>query len=250
MTRVSFSSIMRPVTCKACAHSWHVGAAVLAAGLATTCPKCSTMTPWRRPKRTEGDYVREYARRIEEAYGAAVATMPPADTLQALSWYRIEAERLARMASELALPVATVIAAAATLSPATSWHLLMLDLPRFLREALAGVEKPASATYGANRSKAARIVRDRLGIGAVTGPKVSAFARALSGDPSAVVVDRHAARIATGEDDRATVPALMYRACARAYRRVAERAGVEPAGLQALVWTARVGFGGAYGPTE
>ena len=200
--------------------------------------------------------VRDYSARIRLAEMASRDVLSEYGRGVALGWYRIERARLEVIASDIRaergmapddLPAATVIAAAATLSPATSWAHLMADLPAFIAAALDGHGAPPFATYGAQRVKAAKIVRDRLGIEAVTGPKVSAFARALSGDASAVVIDRHAARIATGDDTVVGVGLAELRAMQEAYGRVAESLSLEPSGLQALVWVARVGFGGEYG---
>lgn len=213
------------------------------------------------PKRDRDhlERVAEYAGRILGAERASRRTLTAEGRAVALAWYRVERGRLEIIAWEVRdarglrsddLTPETVIAAAATLSPATSWHLLVADLPAFILAALDGDPCPPFATYGAQRSKAARIVRDRLGVSAVTGPKVSAFARALAGDVSAVVVDRHAARIALGDDRITVVPQAVLRAVQDAYTLAASRVGVDPAGLQALVWVARVGFGGEYGPPE
>lgn len=203
--------------------------------------------------------VAEYALRILDAERASRKRLTAHGRALALAWYRIERARLEVTASEVRearglrpedLPAETVIAVAATLSPATSWHHLMADLPAFLLAALDGDPVPPFATYGSQRAKASRIVRERLGVSAVTGPKVSAFARALLGDASAVVVDRHAARIALGDDRIIKVPLATLRAVQSAYVVAAARIGVDPAGLQALVWVARVGFGGEYAPPE
>lgn len=199
--------------------------------------------------------VAEYSARIILAERASRRKLTVNERARALGWYRIEANRLEGIAFEVReegaeLSARTAIAAAATLSPATSWHHLVADLPAFLESALHGDPLPPFATYGAQRRKAAAIVRRGLGVDAVTGPKVSAFARALSGDEQSVVVDRHAARIATGDDSLAGVTLAQLRAIQDAYRLAASRLGLRPAGLQALVWTARVGFGGEYGPPE
>lgn len=206
--------------------------------------------------------VSRLARNILRAERASRSILTPHGRAVALAWYRIERARLEVIAAEIrderALPVEalradTVIAAAAVLSPATSWHALVVDLPGFILAALDGDPRPAFATYGRQRALAARIIRERLGIESATGPKVHAFARALSGDPRAVVVDRHAARIAEGVDGvngRHAVPKALGDRIRAAYALAADRLGLDPAGLQALVWTARVGFGGEHGPVE
>lgn len=206
--------------------------------------------------------VAEYSLRVLAAERASRRRLSADERARALAWYRIERGRLEGIAFDLrrargramgdvdGLTDLTVIAAAATLSPATSWHLLVADLPEFLHAALEGDPVPPFATYGAQRMKAARIVREGRGVDAVTGPKVSAFARALAGDAAAVVVDRHAARIALGDDTVTDVALGELRAIQDGYRLAASRLGLAPAGLQALVWVSRVGFGGECGPRE
>lgn len=225
----------------------------------------------RRPavgNRADLEYVQGVAAlagNVLEAERESRKTLTPRGRSLALAWYRMERARLEAITAEVReerghnpipgfgddLRPETVIAAAATLSPATSWHALVVDLPTFVALALDGDPAPPFATYGAQRVKAARIVQDGLGVSAVTGPKVSAFARALAGDGSAVVVDRHAARIALGlpgTDGRFGVSLALGDRIRAAYTLAAGRLGLEPAGLQALVWVARVGFGGEYGP--
>jgi hypothetical protein len=76
-----------------------------------------------------------------------------------------------------------------------------------------------------------------------TGPKVSAFYRAILGDHDAVVVDVWAAR-AAGLDmpDGTTISPAQYRRIAAAYRSAAAAIGtVSPRDLQAAVWVATRG---------
>lgn len=78
--------------------------------------------------------------------------------------------------------------------------------------------------------------------GQIRGPKTGAFARALMGDPDAVVVDVWMLR-AFKRDTRAT-PAV-YRSVSRGIQAVARLADMTPADAQAAIWVAvrrRYGF--------
>lgn len=200
-----------------------------------------------------------YAANILAAERASRRTMTRAQRDRALGWYRSERAGLESLAWDVReerglqigdLRAETVVAVAATLSPATSWGALLADLPGFIAAALDGEPVPPFATYGAQRAKAARLIREWRGVESVTGPKVAAFARALNGDPLSVVVDRHAARIATGDDSVVRVGRATLRAIQGAYTVAAARVGVDPAALQALVWVARVGFHGENGGAD
>jgi hypothetical protein len=69
-----------------------------------------------------------------------------------------------------------------------------------------------------------------------TGPKVSAFYAAITGDESAMVVDRWAA-FAAGHEDRGTVPGIrVRREIEAAYRRAAALVGETVAAFQAIIW--------------
>lgn len=75
-----------------------------------------------------------------------------------------------------------------------------------------------------------------------TGPKVSAFFRAILGDPGAVVVDVWAARAAgVAMPDGTTLSPAQYRRIAAAYTEAAAGLDVEPRDLQAAVWVATRG---------
>lgn len=80
--------------------------------------------------------------------------------------------------------------------------------------------------------------------GKIGGPKVSAFARALhdpsrtppGGDPQAVVLDRHMARVFTG---RASLTRREYDFLANRVRALAARLGETPRDVQAAIWLAQ-----------
>ncbi len=142
-------------------------------------------------------------------------------------WYDVEGARIRRLARAVGQDEGRVLLATAILSPATRWEYLLARLPAFLVDPLTPMP-----TYGRNR----RLARAALeGASVPTGPKVSRFARNLSGDHSCVTIDRWAAR-AAGYPESGRV--RWYRALESAYQGAAERAGRSPAHFQAILWLA------------
>lgn len=94
-------------------------------------------------------------------------------------------------------------------------------------------------TFGhRDREKAWRILAGETPTSLCRGPKVEAMAANLLGDLSAVTVDRHIVRVATGSDRRQVSPARA-RKIAGSLRLLAAIRGVAPAELQAALWVAR-----------
>jgi uracil-DNA glycosylase len=93
-------------------------------------------------------------------------------------------------------------------------------------------------------AKAFRILSGDLS--ALKGPKVEAFAAAIRGDLSHVVIDAWAARAARSNAENVAklfrsdeMPGTRERrAMAEGYRRAAVARGIEPAAMQAAVWVA------------
>lgn len=93
----------------------------------------------------------------------------------------------------------------------------------------------AAGTYPANAEKAARILLGVHPATVVSGPKVSAFWRAICGDPAAMTLDRWAIRAADHPCD--PWPGKRASAMLRdAYRVAAERVGETVRDFQAIVW--------------
>lgn len=75
---------------------------------------------------------------------------------------------------------------------------------------------------------------DTHGRGALTGPKVTAFAANIVGDEQAVTIDIWMARAAKLASDQPTP--VQYRTCVNALRKAAHRTGLTPATAQAVIW--------------
>jgi hypothetical protein len=185
-------------------------------------------------------------RRLVNRFELAISTMGPAARRRAELWYQIEGQWIGALATDLGVPFGSACAAVAVLSADTAWHPLRVRIPAFFRAALAGDPCPGGVPcYPRNRERAADILRNRLPATSATGPKVGPFALALAGDPDAVVIDRHQARICGLDPSRIRPRARA--AAIDAHRRVGARLGIEPRALQALLWCSEVGHGGAYG---
>jgi hypothetical protein len=74
-----------------------------------------------------------------------------------------------------------------------------------------------------------------LGFDALNGQKTNAFARAIAGDPDAVVIDVWMIR-AAGMDASKGVNKTQYNALSDAVRKVASDHGITPRTAQALIW--------------
>lgn len=120
----------------------------------------------------------------------------------------------------------------AALSPRMPWA-RNLHLAALLTDAFVlGADIPG----GAMRARIAEALDILAGRKiAPSGRKVAAFARAILGDESAVVVDVWAMR-AAGVLGRESVTAGQYASIAVAYTDAAERLGVAPRTLQATTW--------------
>jgi hypothetical protein len=74
-----------------------------------------------------------------------------------------------------------------------------------------------------------------LGFDALNGQKTNAFARAIAGDPNAVVIDVWMIR-AAGLDASKGVNKTQYNTLADSVRKVAKEFGITPRTAQALIW--------------
>ena len=132
-----------------------------------------------------------------------------------------------------AVPVDTVARVMALLSPRVSWK-WCVEWTRVIVEAyLAGLPIPAVSTMG-NRMKA---WSELHGEPAISGQKVTAFARAILGDTEAVVIDSWVLR-SVGLKPEAKVTRFRQRWITSAYTEAASLAGETPRDMQAIVWCA------------
>lgn len=166
------------------------------------------------------------ARELLEHYGAA-----DADTVRrGRQWYAAARRECRRMAREHGRPLSQVAAVLAITSPDAQ---LATNL-RWTEEILRG-ERTAGRYPTDQAPKVAAALSSRRPGQHVTGPKVSAFYRAIMGDEDVLVVDRWAAFAAGSTKDYAP-KAAARRAIEAAYRQAATIVGESVRDFQAIVW--------------
>lgn len=195
-------------------------------------------------KQTHGTFnVGAMTRRILRWHDGAT----DAQVAEGTTWYA-DAQAFARqLAGETGHDVGQVADVVAVLSPQVSWDVNMRAARDACRIHAAGDRPdvlPGYCGYRTNVAKAWRILDGEADV--VRGPKVSAFAAAIRGDLSHVVVDAWAIRAARdpkralafawAEDEQNGI--VEKRAIAEAYRRAAALRGIDPAAMQAIVWVA------------
>jgi hypothetical protein len=182
-------------------------------------------------------------RRITRAYRAASA----ADRAAGLGWYDAAQREAAAIWPERPDLAAGVLAA---LSPRCQWSSNVAWAHALVTEARAGRACPDVSTK-ANRRTAWAIATAgddplrHLGTVShtgrvVSGHKVRAFYRNITGDHDSVTVDVWAFRAATGLEVE-NITARQYRLISAAYVRAAAILGITPRECQAAVWVATRG---------
>lgn len=175
-----------------------------------------------------------------------------ADRHTGLTWYDDARAFAGTLAKGTGYSVAQVAGVIAVLSPQVDWNGNMRGAVNACAHHMAG-QRPERideySGYRANVAKAWRVLDGDLD--AVRGPKVEAFAAAIRGDMSHVVVDAWAIRAArdarralalyASEDEQDGI--VEKRAIAEAYRRAAALRGITPSAMQAVVWVAVRGSG-------
>lgn len=150
-------------------------------------------------------------------------------------WYgrsHRDVARLARLAPR-GIGRSRTAAILAVLSPQTQWVQNWEFAERIVLAKVAGQRMPAIGGFPANRKKAWRIVGGADPASVVRGPKVTAFWRALAGDPSAVVLDIWMFRTFGLPD---TPTESVYHKTAAAFTSAADSLGVSARDLQATIW--------------
>lgn len=175
----------------------------------------------------------------ESRTGAVVATVRAAspEAVEAgAAWYGDARAACREMADRHGVTTATAAGVVAALSPRNRWAVNLTQADRVLAAAAAGGHLPAVSTQ-ANRVKAWAIAHGARPLSVLSGPKVRAFYRNLTGDLDAVTVDVWAARVvgATAQDLNRVGG---YDAVAEDYRAAAAILDLPPAVTQAIAWVA------------
>lgn len=158
-------------------------------------------------------------------FDPSLLPVPPARVLDAgAAWYPRCLETVASLVPTV--PIARAVGAFSLLSPQVSYA---QNIACF-RQLVAGSKV---SHFHKQAAAAARVLRGETAIEEETkGPKLRAFARAILGDPEAVVIDRWAIR----PWGNMKVTAARYRAAEQAYREVASKLGIAARDYQAAVW--------------
>lgn len=124
----------------------------------------------------------------------------------------------------------------AALSPLQRWE-TNVNQARRLMHALDNHLPVPQVHTEPQQSQAVRIALGASPWDVLKGPKIRAFTAAILGDKNAVVVDRHAYRIATRRPYRG-LTTRQYVRLALAYVRAADKLGEDPRTVQAATWVA------------
>jgi hypothetical protein len=159
-----------------------------------------------------------------------------AEREQGRHWYDDASSFACALSSGTSYTVEQTAAVLAILSPSNKWARNRQDATSLIAAHAAGarVDDVRCATYDHNKRRAWAVLDSTTNIvWSKASPKVSAFYRAILGDPDAVTLDRWALRAALHAD---TVGEPARRACLRAYANAAAAVGETPRDFQAIVW--------------
>lgn len=155
------------------------------------------------------------------------------DTLElGITWYARHRADLVVVAKKYHIPLASIAATVAVLSPGVMWDLVIKHLDEFIE---TGKGMPG---YGKNLEKGKRALTGDLTV--IRGVKVQAFYDNLVNPYSQrVTIDRWAYRAWLG--DYAYMPksseiARVYTQVESDYKTFAESLGLQPCAFQAVVW--------------
>ena len=155
----------------------------------------------------------------------------PAVRRRGRSWYPETQRRLRRIAEETGATPAQAAAVFAIVSPLVQVMTALDWTEQILRR-----EREYGCFERQQASKIEAVLRSRRPHIYVSGPKVSAFYRAIQGDTNALVIDRWAAYAAGHENRQRELPRAVRREIEAAYRAAAAACGETVRAFQAIVW--------------
>lgn len=165
------------------------------------------------------------------------STVNPSTIKDGLTWYNEANKYCNVLAIQYNKPIDVVCAILSALSPATNYEQNKKDTLNLL----AGTKGYRCSTYGSNVSKARLIVSGKLSpanaFSLKTGPKTYNFYRnVLHPDSNEYcTIDRHAYAIVT-DDTHIHLTPKRYELIAGHYKRAANKLGIKPCQLQAVLW--------------
>jgi hypothetical protein len=150
---------------------------------------------------------------------------------QASVWYHEAQEVAEDVAENLGVSLEIGASIVAAFSPRERWSSNVAKALAF------SMGKPVAGLQ--NNYRMAQSALEN-GFDALRGQKTNAFARAIAGDPNAVVIDVWMIR-AAGMDASKGVNKSQYNMLADAVRRMAKEHGLTPRTAQALIWIVKRG---------
>jgi len=145
---------------------------------------------------------------------------------QASVWYHEAQEVAEDVAENLGVSLEVGASIVSAFSPRERWSSNVAKALAF------SMGKPVSGLQNNYRMAESAM---ELGFDALNGQKTNAFARAIAGDPNAVVIDVWMIR-AAGLDASKGVNKTQYNTLADSVRNVAKEFGITPRTAQALIW--------------
>ena len=196
---------------------------------------------------------RTWSRRLERNILACYQAANESDRNEGLFWYAQAHEQAELLSARYGITVEQSAGVIAAISPGLQWGLNVLQAEQLIKAHLEGTAIPMIGVYGkGNIHKAIAILSGTAPLDAlpITGPKVRAFYSCILDPKSSleVCIDRHAKCLALNEsatkngyasnDANAIVTRAEYPYYVWHYRKLAERLGLIPHQLQAIVWIA------------
>lgn len=172
----------------------------------------------------------------------AIRELTPAEVTAGSMWYDGAMVSLKHLSTRYEVGYQRVVYAAATLSPGLRWP-ATLELLELLLVALRDdqpMPRTGHATFGFRPREKAWLILKTGNTGLCRGLKVKAFAQALLGDRTAVVVDRHLLDLSgvngTSSDRRRQPTPRQRVAIADAVSALSVAAGVSARDATAALW--------------
>jgi len=154
------------------------------------------------------------------------------------AWYSDARDHAAGVGDLVGAGLRAGAGAIAVLSPQVEWSVNVREAYAVACDVADDVmpNEHAFAAFPSNVEKAWAILSDPSTVDdVVSGPKVSAFYRAIAGLPGGPVIDRHATRVATAHAHD-SVTRATYKLVQDAYVSAAARIGQDEHALQATTW--------------
>jgi hypothetical protein len=163
---------------------------------------------------------------VTDLYRSLVMQATLAQVEQAAVWYHEAQEVAEDVAENLGASLEVGASIVAAFSPRERWASNVAKSLAF------SMGKPVAGLQN-NYRMAERSLE--LGFDALNGQKTNAFARAIAGDPNAIVIDVWMIR-AAGMDASKGVNKTQYNELSDAVNTVAKEFGITPRTAQALIW--------------